>query len=140
MELDSASNDLFDEFRYENVYDLSLTDPVKGTLIADGCISDLTTDINFDKVFKEYKIDLILSASHNVNNTIKVPIFVELQIESFSNYNDFTNNIIETSYDIIENTIMVELRNRGEFIEVDNDFFPKSLDIIEYYEIYPEYS
>jgi hypothetical protein len=91
-------------------------------------------------VFKEYKIELIITASHNVNNTIKVPVFSELTLETFNSYSDFTNNIVDSTYDIIENTIMIELRNRGEFIEIDSDYFPKELDIIEYYEIYPEYS
>jgi hypothetical protein len=34
---------------------------------------------------------------------------------------------------------LLEVKNRGDYINVDLDYFPKTLETIEYFDIYPEY-
>jgi len=36
--------------------------------------------------------------------------------------------------------LLLNVKNRGEYIEETSDYYPKFIDLIEYYEIYPEYS
>lgn len=140
LEINELSTDLIETFEYDNLYDISMKDINKGVLVVDGQITDATNINSFDDLLKEYKINLTFTASHNVNTTITIPISATIQYEIFNNYSDYTNNTPTTSYDIREETILMEVKNRGEYITSSTDYTPKLLDYIEYYDIYPEYS
>lgn len=140
LSLHDVSTDIIETFEYDNLYNISLKDATKGVLIVDGKISDIIDTTNFNNVLKEYKINLTMTASHNVNNTITIPVFAELTYELYSTYENYLNNIDSTTYDIQEDTILLEIKNRGEYITSTTDYTPKLLDYIEYFDIYPEYS
>lgn len=139
LELPVLLEDLIETFEYNNLYNISLKDSTKGVLILDGKITDATDIDNFENLLKEYKINLIFTASHNVNNTITIPINATIIYEIFDTYSNYTNNIPSFIYPTREETILMEIRNRGEFIESSLDYNPKLLEYIEYYDIYPEY-
>jgi len=140
LEIDSLSEDLFETFEYNNLYNISYKDTTNGVLILDGLISDVVATNNIDNLLKEYKVNLIFTASHNVNNNITVPIYADLTYKIFDTYSDFTNNIDATTYDIRQETILIDLKNRGNYITASSDYTPKLLEFIEYYDIYPEYT
>jgi len=75
-----------------------------------------------------------------VNNNISVPVDIYVTCELFNTFNDYITNSDATTYDILNDQILIDIKNRGEYIEETSDYYPKFTDIIEYYEIYPEYS
>jgi len=52
---------MFETFEYINTYNNTLTDNIKGTLIAEGRISDYTTGDSFEECFRLYKTQLLLT-------------------------------------------------------------------------------
>jgi hypothetical protein len=139
LEIPELLEDLIEEFEYNNLYNISLKDSSKGVLLLDGKITDATDIDDFNEILKEYKINLYFVASHNVNNTIKIPVSATLTYETFDTNTEYINNVPTLTYPVREETILMEIRNRGEFIQSSLDYTPKVLEFIEYYDIYPEY-
>jgi len=77
--------------------------------------------------------------SNNVNNNIVIPIDVDLTYELYNNYNNYIGYNPDFSSSK-ESSILMNVKNRGEYIESATTYSPKLLDYIEYYDIYPEYS
>jgi hypothetical protein len=132
-------SDLVEDFEYTNLYDIDYYDENKGVLLLDGKIVDISDHTTIDDVLKEYKININFTISNNVNNDIIIPIDVSLSYELYDSYNNYYNQLpdFESSK---ESSILMHVKNRGEYIEPETTYSPKLLDYIEYYDIYPEYS
>lgn len=135
----SENSDLVESFQYTNLYDVNLVDDSKGVLILDGKITDYTNDITtIDDLLKEYKINLSFSISNNVNNNINIPVNAVITYELYNSYNDYMNNII-LSTETNDDLLLLDVKNRGNYISSELTYSPKFLDYIEYFDIYPQY-
>jgi len=54
-------SDTFETFEYINIYNNTLTDTIKGTVIAEGKISDYSNGDDFEECFKLYKTQLLFT-------------------------------------------------------------------------------